>query len=61
MRGLEANLVVLDMNSTAIIDYCMHSVEDIHEVLLVQMMLGDDRAVHATHVAGVPRYEQQGR
>jgi guanine deaminase len=57
--GMEADVVVLDMRSTPIIDYRMQFVEDIHEALFVQMTLGDDRAVQATYVAGSLRYERR--
>ena len=57
--GMEADIVVLDMKSTPIIDYRMQFVSDIHEALFVQMTLGDDRAVQATYVAGTLRYERQ--
>jgi guanine deaminase len=50
--GMEADLVVLNMKSTPIIDYRMQFAEDIHEALFIQMTLGDDRAVQATYVAG---------
>jgi guanine deaminase len=56
--GMEADIVVLDLHSTPIIDYRMGFVEDIHEALFVQMTLGDDRAVQATYVAGQLRYER---
>lgn len=56
--GMEADIVVLDMRSTPIIDYRMGFVEDIHEALFVQMTLGDDRAVQATYVAGELRYQR---
>jgi guanine deaminase len=55
---MEADIVVLNMKSTPIIDYRMQFVEDINEALFVQMTLGDDRAVQATYVAGQLRYEQ---
>jgi guanine deaminase len=55
--GMEADLVVLNMRSTPLIDYRMQFVEDIDEALFVQMTLGDDRAVKATYVAGQLRYE----
>ena len=55
--GMEADLVVLNMKSTPIIDYRMQFVEDIHEALFIQMTLGDDRAVQATYVAGKLQYE----
>jgi guanine deaminase len=56
--GMEADIVVLDMKSTPIIDYRMQFVEDIHEALFVQMTLGDDRAIRATYVAGTLRHER---
>jgi guanine deaminase len=56
--GMEADLVVLDMKSTPIIDYRMQFANDIHEALFVQMALGDDRAVQATYVAGTLRHER---
>lgn len=59
--GMEADMVVLDMKSTPIIEYRMQFVDDIHEALFVQMTLGDDRAVQATYVAGVLRHERPSR
>jgi guanine deaminase len=56
--GMEADIVVLDMKSTPIIDYRMQFVDDINEALFIQMTLGDDRAVQATYVAGKARYER---
>jgi guanine deaminase len=56
--GMEADLVVLDMKSTPIIEYRMQFAEDILEALFIQMTLGDDRAVHATYVAGTLRHER---
>ena len=55
--GMEADMVVLNMKSTPIIDYRMQFAEDIDEALFVQMTLGDDRAVQATYVAGNLMYE----
>ncbi len=57
--GMEADIVVLDMKSTPIIDYRMQFANDIHEALFVQTTLGDDRAVQATYVAGTLRYEKR--
>jgi guanine deaminase len=54
--GMEADIVVLDMRSTPIIDYRMQFANDIHEALFIQMTLGDDRAVQATYIAGELRY-----
>ena len=50
--GMEADLVVLDMRSTPLIAFRMDEARDFAEQLFVQMILGDDRAVRATYVAG---------
>jgi guanine deaminase len=50
--GMEADLVVLDLKSTPVIDYRMRHCRDLEEALFVQMTMGDDRAVRATYVAG---------
>ncbi len=55
--GMEADLVVLNMKSTPIIEYRMQFAQDFHEALFIQMTLGDDRAVQATYVAGELRYQ----
>jgi len=54
--GCEADLVVLDLRSTPIIDQRMRRATDISDALFVQMMLGDDRATLATWVGGELRY-----
>jgi guanine deaminase len=58
--GMEADIVVLNLKSTPIIDYRMQFVKDFEEALFVQMTLGDDRAVQATYVAGELKYSQTG-
>jgi len=50
--GMEADLVVLDLKSTPLIEYRMRHCRDLEEALFIQMTLGDDRAVAATYVAG---------
>ena len=50
--GMEADLVVLDMRSTPLIDFRMNQARDFAEQLFIQMILGDDRAVRAAYVAG---------
>jgi guanine deaminase len=55
---MDADLVVLDLESTPLIRYRMQHAADLHEALFVQMTLGDDRAVQATYVAGQLRYER---
>lgn len=54
--GMEADLVVLDMRSTPLIDFRMNEARSFAEQLFVQMTLGDDRAVQATYVAGRVAY-----
>jgi guanine deaminase len=56
--GMEADIIVLDMKSTPIIDYRMQFVQDIHEALFVQMTLGDDRALQSTYIAGKLQYSK---
>ncbi len=56
--GMEADIVVLDMKSTPLIRYRMDFAETILDALFVQMMLGDDRVVKATYVAGELRYDR---
>ena len=50
--GLEADLVVLDMHSTPLIDFRMSHAREFADQLFTQMILADDRAVWATYVAG---------
>jgi guanine deaminase len=54
--GAEADLVVLDLHSTPLVEFRMRGCRDVHEALFVQMTLGDDRAVRETWVAGARRY-----
>lgn len=56
--GMEADLVVLDLKSTPVIDYRMRYCKDLEEALFVQMTMGDDRAVLATYVAGRLAYSR---
>ena len=58
---MEADIVVLDMKSTPIIDYRMQFAEDLEEALFIQMTLSDDRAVQATYVAGTLQYERMNQ
>src|SRR5262249_18325844 len=57
--GYEADLVVLDLRSTPLIDYRMRYCETFEEALFVQMMLGDDRATRATYIAGECVYDRE--
>lgn len=50
--GMEADLAVLNLRSTPLIDYRMRYAETLDEILFLQMIMGDDRAIAATYVAG---------
>lgn len=50
--GMEADLMVLDLKSTPMIEARMQRCETLEEALFVQMTLADDRAVASTWVAG---------
>lgn len=50
--GRDADLVVIDLASTPLIDFRMRYVDGIDEALAVQFALGDDRAIRATYVGG---------
>ena len=54
--GKEADLAVIDSRATPAMAHRMETAEgDLDAELFVLMMLGDDRAVRQTYVAGVPR------
>jgi len=50
--GCEADIAVLDLAPTPLIAYRMRFCDSVEEALGVLMMLGDDRAIRATYVAG---------
>jgi guanine deaminase len=50
--GYEADVVVLDLASTPLIEFRMRYADAVDDVLAVQLALGDDRAIRATYVAG---------
>lgn len=54
--GMEADLQVLNLRSTPLIDFRMKYCNDIVEALFVQMTLADDRATQAVYVAGELKY-----
>ena len=54
--GKEADIVVLDMDATPIMKRRMARADSISDRLFVLMMLGDDRAVHSTHIMGQCQY-----
>ena len=56
--GYEADLVVLDLDSTPVIRQRMAKAETLRDELFTQMILADDRAVRATYAAGVRRHDR---
>ena len=50
--GMEADLVVVDLASTAAIAQATARAEDIWQAIFPTIMMGDDRAIRATWVAG---------
>jgi guanine deaminase len=56
--GREADLVVLDPNATPLLALRNARAESTQDVLFALMMLGDDRAVRATYLAGEPAYRR---
>lgn len=56
--GMEADVIVLDMKSTPLIDFRMQHCDSFEEQLFVLMTLGDDRAVQATYIAGNLAYQR---
>jgi guanine deaminase len=58
--GREADLVVLDLASTPLIEYRMRFARSLEETLGVLMALGDDRAIRATYAAGRKVHDRDG-
>jgi guanine deaminase len=56
--GYEADLVVLDLKATPLLDFRLSYARDLAETLFVLMTLGDDRAIHTTYIAGEPVYQR---
>ncbi len=50
--GMEADIVVLDLKSTPLIEHRMRNCKDLGEALFVQMSLADERAIRAVYIAG---------
>ena len=58
--GKEADLIVLDLKATPLLEHRLQYARDVEEVLFVLMTLGDDRAIRATYVAGRKLYSRPG-
>ncbi|HEU4779287.1 MAG TPA: guanine deaminase [Steroidobacteraceae bacterium] len=54
--GMEADLTVLNLKSTPLIDFRMKHCSSLEEALFVQMTMADERAIRSTYIAGVPRF-----
>lgn len=57
--GKEADITVLDLKATPLIEHRLQYVKDIEEMLFVLMTLGDDRTVQATYIAGECLYSRE--
>lgn len=58
--GTEADIVVLDARATPAMDLRMERAETLAEELFILQILGDDRAIAQTYVAGNPQKPDQG-
>lgn len=58
--GKDADFVVLDFESTPLLRVRAAEATDLDERLFALMMLGDDRSVHATYLAGVLAHSVSG-
>ena len=61
MPSKEADFVVIDMAATALLERRMSQTNSLEEQLFVLMMLGDDRVIEQTVIAGVSRYKKTDR
>lgn len=57
--GREADIVALDLAATPLLARRLRGVTDLADILLALMILGDDRAVAGTWVAGVQRHPRR--
>jgi guanine deaminase len=57
--GRDADLVILDLHATDLLKLRSAQADDIEQLLFGLMMLGDDRAVRATYVAGSCVYDRE--
>ena len=58
-EGHEADLLILDLKSTDLINFRMNYAKSIEEVLFVLMTLGDDRATRSVYICGECVYEKE--
>jgi guanine deaminase len=58
--GKDADFVVIDLQSTGLMQKRMESTHSLEERLFALMILGDDRCIQATHVMGQRRFSRAG-
>ena len=58
MPNKEADFVVINMGGTELLERRMTQTKSLEEQLFVLMMLGDDRVIEQTVIAGVSRYKR---
>ncbi|MWB97241.1 guanine deaminase [Agromyces seonyuensis] len=58
--GKEADLVVLDKQATPLLEFRSEQVASLDEQLFVLAVMGDDRAVQTTYIAGEVAYSRDG-
>jgi guanine deaminase len=57
--GHEADMLILDLKSTDLINFRLNYAKSIEEVLFVLMTLGDDRATRSVYIAGECVFEKE--
>ena len=55
--GFDADFILFDLHSTPLLERRAKAAASLEELLMAQMMLGDDRAIKATFVAGAPVFD----
>ena len=58
MPDKEADFVIIDMGATELLTRRMRQTKSLDEQLFVLMMLGDDRVIEETVIAGMSRYKK---
>ncbi|MFA7669355.1 MAG: amidohydrolase family protein, partial [Burkholderiaceae bacterium] len=56
--GMEADLVVMDLKSTPLLEFRMQHCDSLEEALFLQMTMADDRAIEAVYIGGALRHER---
>ncbi len=56
--GYEADLTVLNLNSTDLIHHRLQNVDSLADILFAQIVLADDRAIRATYANGFEVYKR---